>query len=291
VWARLIASHQARRDWRAAESATRRALVQHPASHDAWAFLGQALMQQDRDDEAAEALRRALTFGDSPATRALLAQLERQTAASRGMGARSSSHFALRYEGDADEAVGRRVLEVLERSYEDLRRTFGREPARPIPVILYSGSHYLGTEAGPAWSGGTFSHYDGRIRVRTGNLAGGFDDTLERTLVHELVHAFVAEQTGGALPRELNEGLAQYLSGVRAGPMTGAWAKTALEGRNVSDFYAAALGLVQYLIEQHRMASMTLMLETLGRTGDVDGAFRKAYGLPYKDVRADWLGR
>ena len=38
---------------------------------------------------------------------------------------------------------------------------------------------------------------------------------MDDTLIHELTHAFVHDRTKGVAPREIHEGLAQYMEGKR----------------------------------------------------------------------------
>jgi hypothetical protein len=149
-------------------------------------------------------------------------------------------------------------------------------------------SRELGT---PGWAIGTFSDFDGRIRVATGNLGRDVPPGLENILTHELVHAFVDARTRGLAPRDLDEGLAQYLSGHRSNGVSPEQAALFVKGGRVEVylFYRAALSFVQFLIERYRQTTMIDLLAALGETRDVDSAFRAAYRESYEEARDEWL--
>jgi len=46
-------------------------------------------------------------------------------------------------------------------------------------------------------------------------LTASLNPELDQTLIHELVHAFLADRSRGVAPRDLHEGLAQYMEGKR----------------------------------------------------------------------------
>ena len=113
---------------------------------------------------------------------------------------------------------------------------------------------------------------------------------LERTLTHELTHAFVFGLTRGAIPGEVNEGLAQYLSGRRLGyRLDPARVATTGEHVKVDDYYDSALSFVEYLIDRYRQSAMNDVLKYTGETGSVDQAFRRALHQGYQETRQEWI--
>ena len=69
---------------------------------------------------------------------------------------------------------------------------------------------------------------------------------MDQTLIHELAHAFVADLSRGSAPREIHEGLAQYMEGKRLGEVLTEQQITGLaDGRvaGVAGFYLAASAL------------------------------------------------
>jgi hypothetical protein len=281
-------------DWAGAEAAARAALSLEPRNRDALLGLGYALMRQDRNAEAADVLQAALEIRDDEATRALLARIRKGMDDERGMTEQQVSHFHVRYDGDTHDAVGREILRVLERHYATLTATLDHQPAAAIPVILFSREGYYNASGAPAWSGGIYDGLDGRIRIPIGGLSSSLTPDMDDTLIHELTHAFVADRTKGVAPRDIQEGLAQYMEGKRLGSeLTDEQLKAFADGRigGVGGYYLAALSFVEYLIAQRGMGGMNDLLKAMGDTGDVDEAFKRAQGRSYAAARSDWTER
>jgi tetratricopeptide (TPR) repeat protein len=281
-------------DWSGAESAARSVLALEPRNHDGLLGLGYALMRQDRNAQAAEALQAALDVKDDAETRALLGRIRKQMADEKGMTEQQISHFHVRYDGDTHDAVGREILRALERHYATLARTLDHQPAGAIPVILFSREGYYNASGAPIWSGGVYDGIDGRIRVPIGGLTSSLTPEMDGTLIHELTHAFVADRTKGTAPREIHEGLAQYMEGKRIGSELSEAELTAFaDGRigGVGGFYLGALSFMEHLIAQRGMGGMNDLLKAMGETGNVDEAFKQVQGRSYSAARSDWIGR
>jgi tetratricopeptide (TPR) repeat protein len=281
-------------DWAGAESAARSVLSLEPRHRDALLGLGYALMRQDRNAEAAEALQAALDVQDDAPTRSLLARIRKGMDDEKGMTQQQLSHFHVRYDGDTHDAVGREILRVLERHYATLAGTLDHQPAAAIPVILFSREAYYNASGAPAWSGGIYDGIDGRIRIPIGGLSASLTPDMDSTLIHELTHAFVADRTRGVAPRDIQEGLAQYMEGKRLGSeLSREQLRAFADGRvgGVGGYYLAALSFVEHLIAQRGMGGMNDLLKAMGETGDVDEAFQKVEGRGYAAARADWVGR
>lgn len=181
-----------------------------------------------------------------------------------------SQHFELSYDGNRSEILhgSHRLIEVLERAYDDLALFFGTLPVEkgrpPIRVALYRREGF-GTLTGLGdWAGGAF---DGTVRVPVEDLARE-EQRLESILRHELVHAFVLELGGASVPGWLNEGLAQWLEPERARDVE--LARTALaeselialdelqgslarwqDEERIARAYAQSLAFVDYLARQY----------------------------------------
>jgi hypothetical protein len=209
------------------------------------------------------------------------------------MAHQAGSHFSIRFEGRADDTLGRALERMLEDKYVLLARTLEFEPDRTIPVILYPQMVFRSVSLAPDWAAGTYSRSDGRIRIGIRGLTPDFVPVdLERTLTHELTHAFVDWRTRGIAPDDVNEGLAQYLSGRRLGYRLAASRAVVRDGRmKVDDFYDAALSFVEYLLERYRQSDMTDLLEVMGETGSVDQAFLHAYRRGYDELRREWIAQ
>jgi hypothetical protein len=290
VWPPLIAFLTGAHEWRAAELAARRGISALPEDAYLNRALATALMRQNRNEEAADVLRRALGRREDPGVRQLLARLERELDSSAGMTQLGSAHFHVTFQGARDDALGEALVRVLEDKYRMLAGVFRHEPKHQIPVVLYPMQAFRGVSGAPGWAGASYSHFDGRIRIGTRDLTAGFVPLdLERTLTHELVHAFVASLSRGQATRDINEGLAQYHSGARLGYRMARSRTRTVDGRiTVDNFYDGALSFVEYLLDRHGQSSMNHLLESMGKM-DTDQAFRRAFGQNYEATREEWL--
>ena len=281
-------------DWTAAEAAARDLVALAPRDAAAWRGLGLALLRQDRNKEAVEALRTSLELEDDPNTRAMLAHLEKGLRDEKGMSEKQLAHFHVRYDGAEHEDVGREMLRALERHFSTLTSVFDHEPASPIPVILFSQEAYYDAAGAPRWSGGVFNHLDGRIRIPIGGLTSALTPDIDHVLVHELTHAFIAEISRSVCPRDVHEGFAQYMEGKRIASQLGAKQIKALaDGRiqGVNGFYLTALAFVEHLMGQRGQGGMNDLLRAMGETGNVDAAFERVYGQDHKAMARGFADR
>jgi tetratricopeptide (TPR) repeat protein len=277
-------------DWPAVETYANTLLAFDRTDVDAWYALGYALFRLDRNREAVEALRNALQIRNDPRASELLARLEKNAIDERGMTDRQLAHFHVRYDGDEHDDVGREVLKALERHYMTLVIDLDHRPQSAIPVVLFSSEQYYDASGAPAWSGGNYDSIDGRIRLPIGGLTRNLTDDLDGTLMHELTHAFIADKTGGVAPREIHEGLAQYMEGKRADArMSTALATGQISG--VHAYYLQALSFVEYLISLRGQGGMNDLLKAMAETGSVDSAFQRVHGSSQGDLQKAWRKR
>jgi hypothetical protein len=244
-------------------------------------------LRQDRSLEAIELLTAFLGQHEDTETRAFLGRVQHDQAAERGLEEAKLAHFHVRYDGDAHEDVGREILRLLERHYATLARSFDYQPAQPVPVILLSSESYFDATGAPAWSGGQYDSFDGRIRVPIGGLSAALSPELDLTLVHELTHSFVADLSRGLAPRELHEGLAQYMEGRRMSQLDAERLRALADGRlgGVSAFYFGALWLVEDLLGQRGQGGINDLLRAMSQGGSLDEAFRAVYGSDFAGLQ------
>jgi hypothetical protein len=279
-------------DWAGAEAAARGALALDPRDGDCLERLGYALFRQDRNREAAEALEAALQVRPSDNASLLLARIRKGLSDEHGMTEQRISHFNVRYDGEAHDEVGREILRALERHYATLVGTFDHEPAATIPVILFSRQAYYDASGAPAWSGGEFDHTDGRIRIPIQGLTSALTPGMDGVLVHELTHAFINDRSRGLAPREIHEGVAQYMEGKRTASMLSPeQIQWLAEGRivGVPGFYLGALSFVEHLEASRGQGGINDLLRVIGETGSVDEGFRRVYGHDLQGTRLEWM--
>lgn len=290
----LINIMTAAADWRGVETAAQDLIAIDARQAGAWYALGHALFRQDRTREAVSALKTCLDLGDHVPARSLLGRMQKNLADERGMTEQHISHFHVRYDGEAHEDIGREILAALERDYATLTSALDYEPRDPVPVILFSHDQYFVASGAPAWSGGNYDGLDGRIRIPIGGVVRGLSPQIDNTLMHELTHAFVNEKSGGHAPRELHEGLAQYMAGDRvADQLTGPQLTLLANGRvpGVAGFYLGALSFAEYLMAQRGRGGINDLLRGMADTGSVDEAFRQTYGQDLTSTRRAWQQR
>lgn len=268
--------------WSEAESSARRALERGDGG--ARLPLGWALYRQHRDAEAVEVLEEHLSTADDAEARALLARLRRQQREEADMAERRGGRFHLRFEGEPLAGVGEAILRVLERHRATLAATFFHEPEAPIPVILYSREAYHDATGAPRWSDGAFDAIDGRVKVPVAGLGPELPAELDAVLMHELTHAFVTDLSKGVCPRDLHEGLAQYMSGERSDARTAAL----VERGGVVGFYAGALSFVEHLIARRGVGGLRALLEAMAETRSEAAAFERVYDRGPAEERAAW---
>ncbi len=281
-------------DWAGAEAAAREWLAIAPRDPEALRGLAFALMRQDRNREAEEAVRAALDIREDPASRALLARLQAGMVSEQGMKEQQLAYFHVRYDGQAHEDVGREILRALERHRATLVRTFDHQPGATIPVILFSSQSYYDSTGAPAWAGGHFDSLDGRIRIPIGGLTSALTPDMDGTLIHELTHAFVNDRTRGMAPRDLHEGLAQFMEGKRAASILSPAQLQALAGGRavgMGGFYVEALSFVEFLVAERGQGGINDLLRIMAETGSVDEAYARVYGRDVQASRRAWRER
>lgn len=192
---------------RAAAEAFREALASDPKNARLHLGAGMAAALERRDQDAKDALERALALDAhlTPA-RTLLGQIQYRLGDFAGairtyetlislapdqrdaqatlerwrrelelhdrMQQAIGSHFTVSFEGPAEAALAAQALEVLDRAYWRIGLLLGGAyPNQPVPVVLYTGEQFRDITRSPSWAAGA---YDGIIRVPLRALQSGF---------------------------------------------------------------------------------------------------------------------
>jgi tetratricopeptide (TPR) repeat protein len=185
----------------------RKAVDIAPEFAEAHILLGQIAYERGDSALAIRSLEKASAL--RPRDSALseqLGQWRRESSVHNSYLEKPAAHFRILYEGGAQQSIGDRVAQVLEREYLRIGRTLNSFPAEPLTVILYTNREFHDITRSPSWATGKF---DGRIRVAVGGTLPGGE--LDRVVTHELVHAIVSTAAPRRVPAWLNEGLASYL--------------------------------------------------------------------------------
>jgi hypothetical protein len=205
------------------------------------------------------------------------------------------AHFSVLFEGPADEALARRIVERLESAYWRVGGALTAYPTKPISVVLYTTEQFRDVTRLPDW---TAAAYDGRIRMP---VRGALEqiDRLDRVLSHEFVHAVVAMLGGRNVPTWLNEGLAgvfepqgtadaeRLLVRTSARPplqeLHGSFFRLSADDAAVA--YALSTRAVQKMFDLRGAAAVVQLLQDLARGGEFAAAFQQRISMRYEDFQ------
>jgi|GEM_PF-966497 len=137
-----------------------------------------------------------------------------------GRRTRANSRFVVSYYDNGRDFAQRtdyegKVVEVLDEAYHFTRNFLGVARETPVSVVLYTAREFHDTFGAMASESAAGMYFKDAIRI---NNAVELTRQTKATLVHEYVHATVADICGGGnrdaevgLPFWLNEGLAEHM--------------------------------------------------------------------------------
>src|SRR5712692_1767355 len=257
-----------------------------------WAYYGMNKLRQ-----AVAEWERALALKPDAEVQAALDKARRDQQEEENYRENESSHFTLRYSGEAEPGLAREVLRALETHFAAIESELNYTPPEPIGVILYTQQAFADITRAPGWAGAL---NDGRIRVPVQGLKQ-LTPELSRVLKHELTHSFVRQKTRANAPTWVQEGLAQWMEGKRSGAAAGVLlqvynAKQAmslgdLEGswltlsNDVAAYaYAWALANVEYIVQADGMTDMERILDRLAGGSTAEAALRQVLRSDYEEL-------
>jgi len=275
-----------------AESAVRLA----PGRASSHELLADVLVNLGEIDAARTRYLRALDLGDEARIRRKLRSLEPASALV------SSARFRVKYRGDADEALGFAVLNVMDRTWDEYEGYLGFSPDLPVTVVLQTDAAFRDTTRAPGWAA---AWNDGTIRLPVRGLVHPTPGVV-RVLRHELAHSFLTSRVGPACPTWLQEGVAQWLEGgdparedaeLRAAAQHGRLTAlrdlerpfSALATAEASSAYAQSLSAVAHLLRIGGRAGLRRFIDALAAGRDTAEALAVAYGLDYDRLQSQWM--
>jgi tetratricopeptide (TPR) repeat protein len=191
-----------------ARSAAEKALAIEPRLARAESLLG-AILYRSGDLPGAIRVFETLTseVPNDTDVRSTLDRWRRELDLQQRMRQQVGDHFAVSFEGPAEEALAAKAIESLNRAYWRIGAVLNVYPNASVPVVLYTAQQFRDITRSPEWAAGA---YDGTIRVP---MRGALDEEkeLDRVLSHEFAHALVRTLSTAAIPTWLNEGLATVL--------------------------------------------------------------------------------
>jgi hypothetical protein len=224
----------------------------------------------------------------------VIAAQEQATGLEQRFNEARGAHFRVLFEGPEDQALARRVVEMLEQQHSRIGQLLRSYPEGSIDVVLYTLQQFQDVTRAPAWAVGA---YDGVIRVPARGADSHLDD-LERVLAHEFVHALVARVGGPEVPAWLNEGLAVVLEPrdsvddmrrmlEQAGNSPPLQALHAgFGGMNATTAqlaYAVSAVAVQRMFDRRGPDAVVVLLKDLAAGVPFQAAFRQRLALPYEE--------
>jgi len=257
-----------------------------------WAYYGMNKLSQ-----AVSEWERALALRPDVQVQAALDKAKRDQQEEENYRENESSHFTLRYSGEAEPGLAREVLRALEIHFSAIESELGYTPPEPIGVILYTQQAFADITRAPGWAGAL---NDGRIRVPVQGLKQ-LTPELSRVLKHELTHSFVRQKTRANAPTWVQEGLAQWMEGKRSGAAAGVLlqAYDAKQAMSLGDLegswlqlsnevaayaYAWALANVEYIVQVDGMTDMEHILDRLAGGSTAEAALRLVLRSDYEEL-------
>ncbi|MFQ5847462.1 MAG: tetratricopeptide repeat protein [Candidatus Methylomirabilales bacterium] len=288
---------------RAAE-ALREARDLNPQAEKVHRLLGEAYYQRGDIVQALSTWEEGLRIhpGDRELKR-LIAQAEGERKVYEKYHRRPGHHFTLRYVGGVQEELGREILHVLERAYEEVGYNLNHYPRHAVEVIIYSDEDFQALTELPVWVGGAFDERGGRIRIPIRGIRQAAD--LTALLYHEYTHVVIRDITAGRVPAWLNEGLALI---EQRTPMDGAVDSVrqlaaqgklpslrtlngtfvGLTGPEASVAYAVSYAATRYLIERWSLWDAQRLLHQLGEGVPFEKALEETTRLTLAEFEQEW---
>jgi hypothetical protein len=268
-----------------------------PDNSDVAKLAGWAYYGLNKLNEAVREWQRALALHPDAEIQAALQKAQRDQQEEEHYRENESSHFTLRYSGEAEPQLAREVLRALETHFSAIESELNYTPPAPIGVILYTEQAFADITQAPRWAGAI---NDGRIRVPVQGLTQ-LTPELSRVLKHELTHSFVGQKTRGRAPTWVQEGLAQWMEGKRSGPMAGTLVQNfeekqarplaELEGSwiqlpalEAGYAYAWALATIEYIVKADGMGDMERILDRIAAGKPTEAALHEVLRSDYSEL-------
>ena len=262
------------------------------AKLEGWAYYGMNKLQQ-----AVGAWKRALELRPDPEVQAALDKALRDQKEEESYKENESSHFNLRYSGVSEPTLARAVLHTLEGHFSAVESELNYTPPDSIGVVLYTRQAFADITRAPSWAGGL---NDGRIRVPVQGLTDVTPD-LSRVLKHELTHSFVGQKTRGRAPTWIQEGIAQWMEGKRAGEnapellqdyqkgqatpfgeLEGSW--IGFTSDTAAYAYGWSVAAIEYIVQTDGMGDVERILDRIGSGTSTEEAVRDVLRENYADL-------
>jgi tetratricopeptide (TPR) repeat protein len=268
-----------------------------PNNPDVSKLAGWAYYAMNKLNQAVEEWQRSLALRADPEVQAALDKALRDKQEEENYRENESSHFTLRYSGEAEPGLAREVVRALEAHFAAIESELSYTPPEPIGVILYTQQAFADITSAPGWVGAL---NDGRIRVPVQGLTQ-LTPELSRVLKHELTHSFIRQKTRANAPTWIQEGLAQWMEGKRSAASADVLLRVydAKQAMSLADLqgpwmhfsnevaayaYAWALANVEYIVQVDGMTDVDRILDELATGSAGEAAVRNVLHSDYDDL-------
>lgn len=265
------------------------------AKLEGWAYYG-----ANKLDQAVAAWQIAQRLRPDPDVTEALKKAERDKSEEESYREGETAHFALKYSGGATPDLARQILRALEDDFSDIESQLDYTPPEQIGVILYTNQSFADITRAPGWVGAL---NDGRLRIPVQGLTTVTPE-LAHVLKHELTHSFVGQKTHQRAPTWLQEGVAQYMEGLRSGSAAAALIQTANQGKlprfgamegswmdlssNDAAFaYAWSLAAVEAIVNAGGTADISRLLDEVGAAPSTEAALQATLHENYSDLATE----
>jgi tetratricopeptide (TPR) repeat protein len=289
--------HLKRSEYTAALALLDRARPVDPDSAEVAKLSGWAYYGLNRVSDAVTQWKRAMELKPDEETQHALDKAQRDAEEEAKYREGETSHFRLKYNGQAAPELAQEVLKTLESEFDEISATLNYVPPEPIGVILYTNQAFMDITRAPSWTGAL---NDGRIRVPVEGL-GSMTSELARVLKHELTHSFVSQKTDGRCPVWLQEGIAQFMEGKRSrvnakaliaaydnrmefSPLSYETSWMNLPRDAASNAYAWSLAVLERIVTVDGMGDVERILERIGAGSSTEDAMRAVLHEDYSDL-------
>jgi hypothetical protein len=205
--------------------------------------------------------------------------------------------------GEVQEELGKEILAILERAYEEVGYDLNHYPRHEVEVVVYSDEDFVAVTDLPSWVGGVFDERGGRIRIPIRGIQQATD--LRALLYHEYTHVVIRDVTAGRVPTWLNEGLALIeqrsamdgevelvrLLASKDGLPSLESLNDSFVGLSRSDArvsYAMSYVATRYLVDRWSLWDTQRLLQRLGEGVSFDGALEEATRLRFAEFEREW---
>jgi tetratricopeptide (TPR) repeat protein len=289
--------HLLRSEYKAALEYLEQARSLAPENPDVPKMEGWALYGLNKMDQAVTEWKHSLAVRQDPEVQNALDKALRDRDEEQNYRENESSHFTLRYSGEAQPELAHEIMHALEAHFSAVESELNFTPPDPIGVILYTQQAFADITRAPGWVGAL---NDGRIRVPVQGLTS-LTPELSRVLKHELTHSFIQQKTHGRAPTWIQEGLAQWMEGKRSGEnasaliqiydqkaakplsqLEGSWMGLPADGASYA--YAWGLANIEYIIQADGMGDIERILNRIAAGGSAESALREVLHSDYDDL-------